>query len=66
MMLPASSVRWGPTWSEGSRDGDVFADILKDQREYKSTGTDSEESLWVEIGCSVFKAQLVRNVTHTQ
>jgi bZIP transcription factor len=70
LLLPASAVRWGKNWQESS-DGTMDA-MLKglnfsegsygktDEGEPDST---VEEGMWVEIGCSVIKAQLVRNVT---
>ena len=46
----------------------IINNFMKDLN-HKENQTDNENdvpkdsSLWVEIGCSVFKAQLVRNVT---
>jgi hypothetical protein len=72
MLLPASSVRWGKNWAESSEgtmeamlNGLNFTDTAHNTRGSNSgteTGGESE-GMWVEIGCSVFKAQLVRNVT---
>jgi hypothetical protein len=85
MLIPATSVRWGKSWSESadnsmdwmlrslnyssnassssspsqsgqSHDGSYF--------QADSSGSDSSlEDLWIEIGCSIFRAQVVRNVT---
>ena len=73
MLLPASSVRWGKVWGESS-EGTMEALLSGMNVDDKTTnnGTTNEndqsknmdqEGMWVEIGCSVFKAQLVRNVT---
>eukprot|EP01041_Mallomonas_annulata_P005756 gene5756-11631_t len=77
MLLPASAIRSGNAWDEGSNG--PLADILKnlEENEYKSSGyaytapgsgfgtgfdgyedQNSTGSVWVEIGCTVFRAQL--------
>mmetsp|Transcript_27852 Transcript_27852/g.28106 ORF Transcript_27852/g.28106 Transcript_27852/m.28106 type:complete len:675 (-) Transcript_27852:38-2062(-) len=69
MLVPASAVRWGNSWEDATQD--PFADFMGSKTRFsedeKSTKSDSEydetSPLWVEIGCSVFRAQLVRNVT---
>ena len=75
MLLPASSVRWGKVWgesSEGTMEALLSGMNVDDKTTTSTTnGTTNEndqanmdqEGMWVEIGCSVFKAQLVRNVT---
>lgn len=74
MLLPASSVRWGKNWGESSEGtmeamlkGLNFTDSTYNAygNNVKSDGAtnENEEGMWVEIGCSVFRAQLVRNVT---
>ena len=75
MLLPASSVRWGKNWgdsSEGTMEamlkGLNFTDTDSTYSSYNDNGnsnsnTENEEGMWVEIGCSVFRAHLVRNVT---
>ena len=74
MLLPASSVRWGKNWGESSEGtmeamlkGLNFTDSTYSSygNNLNSDGTanDNEEGMWVEIGCNVFRAQLVRNVT---
>ena len=79
MLLPASMVRWGTSWSdEGGNSGagsDSFHAFMRDHinsmnstdPEFTSSSggktSTNEESLWIEIGCSVFQAQLVKNVT---
>jgi hypothetical protein len=66
MLLPASAVRWGKVWSE-STEGTMEA-LLNNMKLDNSTGAadgsgGDHEGIWVEIGCSVVRAQLVRNVT---
>lgn len=68
MLLPASAVRWGKIWGESSEA--TMEAMLNGMNfgAYNSTtmGGDASaenEGMWVEIGCSIFKAQLVRNVT---
>ena len=68
MLLPASAVRWGKVWSESS-EGTMEA-LLNNMKLDNSTGANGggggdgdREGIWVEIGCSVVRAQLVRNVT---
>ena len=76
MLLPASAVRWGKNWgdsSEGTMEamlkGLNFTDSAYGAHgrnmggESGSGSGESDEGMWVEIGCSVFRAQLVRNVT---
>lgn len=62
MLLPMSAVRWGSTWADGSNV--LLESILRSANISSDSDADiSLDSLWVEIGCSIFKAQLVRNVT---
>jgi hypothetical protein len=66
MLLPASAVRWGKVWSE-STEG-TMETLLNNMKLDNSTGAadgsgGDHEGIWVEIGCSVVRAQLVRNVT---
>jgi hypothetical protein len=75
MLLPASKVRWGKDWgrsSEGSMEamlnGLNFTDYSNhDDKSRGEIPSDSavQDDMWVEIGCSVFRAHLVRNVTLT-
>ena len=67
MLLPASSVRWGKTWMEGSP---LPVEMLMKNWEGRATaeteaehGINNSTTLWVEIRCSVFSAEIVRNVT---
>lgn len=73
MLLPASSVRWGKVWAE-SETGTTETMLRNlNVNESSASATDGldepektdEEPMWVEIGCSVFRAQLVHNVTLT-
>ena len=73
MLLPASSVRWGRVWGE-SAEGTIES-MLHGLRVGNSTGAagdangenggvkDDLEGMWVEIGCSIKRVQLVKNVT---
>lgn len=70
LLLPSSSVRWGKIWadSEGGTTETIMSMLNETSRDstYNGNGDsagDDEYPMWVEIGCSVFKAQLVRNVT---
>ena len=70
MLLPASSVRWGRNWgdsTEGTMEamlkGLNFTGTDGDGTYAGNANTEKEEGMWVEIGCSVFRAHLVRNVT---
>jgi hypothetical protein len=71
MMLPASAIRWGNSWGDGAARDDSFESILRDLNDTAESdpaermhggGAEDSNDLWVEIGCSVFKAQLVKNV----
>ena len=76
MLLPASAVRWGKNWGDSSEgtmeamlkglnftDGAYGAHGRNMGGDSGSGSGESDEGMWVEIGCSVFRAQLVRNVT---
>jgi len=76
MLLPASAVRWGKSW-EDSREHDM--DWMFKSLNYTASSSSSAENfednatgsrtgagtgdMWLEIGCSVFRAHLVKNVT---
>lgn len=62
MLLPASVVRWGKTWGEGSSYGPL-EDLLKEEAGRWGDQGEDGSSLWVEIACTVVSAQIVRNVT---
>lgn len=64
MMLPASAVRWGSSWNDADDKDGYFADILRDLNSTDNADSNKTDSdgLWVEISCSVFKAQLVKDV----
>jgi hypothetical protein len=70
LLLPASAVRWGKNWQESS-DGTMdamlkglnFSEGAYGKMDDGEPDGAVEEGMWVEIGCSVIKAQLVRNVT---
>lgn len=66
MLLPASSIRWGKAWAD-SAEGTTEA-LLNTFNNGTDTpngagGPDEAGQMWVEIGCSVFKIQVVKNVT---
>lgn len=71
MLVPATSVRWGKSWSDSSDNSmewmlralnytSMVSEVNSDE---SSTSSLSIDDLWVEIGCSIFRAQLVNNVT---
>ena len=63
MVLPLSAIRWGSSWKEGS---ESLLETILSMHGYDNDAnktTNGSDSLWVEIGCSVFKAELVRNAT---
>lgn len=75
MLIPASSVRFGPGANADNLDNSSLQSLLrqhneKTRRENDTTGSmhyttategEDETDLWVEIGCSVLSAKLVRN-----
>jgi hypothetical protein len=64
MMLPASSVRWGSSWKHTDSTNNIES-ILHEMRQGEENDTKSTSSssadLWVEIGCSVYKATVIQN-----
>ena len=59
MILPANQVRWGKSVSDS-----LSMETLLNNSNFTSNGdTAQADDMWVEIGCAVFKAQLVKNVT---
>jgi hypothetical protein len=64
MLLPASQVRWGRVWADSEAGTTESLLHMLNETHSRPTGTDEDkEPMWVEIGCSVFRAQLVANVT---
>jgi hypothetical protein len=70
MLLPASLIQWGTTWDSSKSNDEMLKSYMQDLWKENKTTTDGDSNsedkqpiLWVEIGCSVFKAQVVRNVT---
>jgi len=75
MLLPASSVRWGKSWSDSTENSmDWMLRSLNYTSAYDNTtynhqrsdnhdNSNDFENMWVEIGCSIFKAQIVSNVS---
>lgn len=73
MLLPASVVQWGTQWSNDIKkdDENSFKNFMRNHNINGSNfgehenGEDADEigNYFIEIGCSVFKAQLVKNVT---
>lgn len=70
MLLPASLIQWGTTWDSSKSNDEMLKSYMQDLWKENKTTSDSDSNadddqplLWVEIGCSVFKAQVVRNVT---
>lgn len=72
MLLPLSSVQWGTSWDSSSTTNPLqqLLQSLKQNSNFEmgDENFDHEngvgnESLWIEIGCNIVRAQLVRNVT---
>lgn len=65
MMLPLSSVKWGTSWDDDDSVHNPLTQLLKNLHNESSEAGSSDDvsSYWIEIGCSVVKAQLVKNVT---
>jgi hypothetical protein len=74
MLVPASSVRWGKSWADSS--ANTMDWMLKNYHSNQNTPGyldnsddaqhhhgNSSDAMWLEIGCSIFRAQLVKNVT---
>jgi len=70
MLVPASSVRWGNTWKDSySSTTESLLQHLQNQKQENETVSDSSNGdgeLYIELGCSIFKAQLVRDVEALQ
>jgi hypothetical protein len=63
MLLPANQIRWGKSWEEGKDTISSGLDFEFPTENVNGYSKDDIDSAWVEIGCSVFKAQLVKNIT---
>ena len=70
MLVPTSSVRWGKVWgdSESGTTESLMASMKLDDELYGQTSDHSDtvpdkEEMYVEIVCSIYSAQLVRNAT---
>jgi len=63
MLLPANQIRWGKSWEEGKDTISSSLDFDFSTDNVNGYSKDDIDSAWVEIGCSVFKAQLVKNIT---
>lgn len=81
MLIPASSVRWGSSWTDSvpgtqvplhyshangagtntNTTGYASASASESAEDYSGTGTGTSEA-YIELGCSVFKANVVKNV----
>ena len=81
MLIPASSVRWGSSWTDSvpgtqvplhyshvngagtntNTTGYASASASESTEDYSGTGTGTSEA-YIELGCSVFKANVVKNV----
>merc|ERR1711934_1191957 len=70
MLVPASSVRWGSTWedSHASTTASLLQSLQHNQNETVSGGNSdgNDGDMYIELGCSIFKAQLVRDVEALQ
>jgi len=59
MLLPANQVRWGKSVSDS-----LSMEALLSNSNFTLDGDAAPaDDMWVEIGCAIFKAQLVKNVT---
>lgn len=64
MLLPSSAVRWGKSWGDSAEQ--TTESLFSRKANSSGSGDDflsGMEETWIEIGCSVFKAQIVRNIT---
>lgn len=71
ILLPASSIRWGGSWSE-SKDRDInwilnqtYAGSGSEEFEGGENSGNPDPNLWLEVICTISRANLVRNVTLT-
>jgi len=64
MMLPLKSVKWGTSWNDDDSLVNPLTQLLKSMQD-NSSGTEQDDisSYWIELGCSIVKAQLVKNIT---
>jgi hypothetical protein len=63
MLLPASAVRWGKSWNDGSISTETLLNGFNQTDHDFDDDSDVKSQLWIEIGCNVFRAKIVRNVT---
>lgn len=68
MLIPASSVRWGTSWADSVPGAEAPHNSSYAASGRAGHGTGEEEAhadTFIELGCSVFKAQVVQNAkTH--
>lgn len=55
MMLPASQIRWGKSLDESYSSDSIFRGL--------NYSVDDAENAYVELGCTVFKADIIKNVS---
>jgi hypothetical protein len=78
MLMPASAVRWGKSWGDSASMASLFSTLSTEDGQFKTEnisqdafannfegvdGASGDSNMWIEIGCQVFRAQLVKNVT---
>lgn len=73
MVMPASLVQWGAVWQEQQSDSDkqdIMRALLRGMNWTDVSGLNGDEnlpgdlsSIWIEIGCTVNRVQIVHNVT---
>jgi hypothetical protein len=66
MLLPASSVRWTSVWAADAspEDYDLLRSVLGARYRDELSHTANSSDYWIEIGCSIVKARIVKNITH--
>jgi hypothetical protein len=75
MLMPASSVRWGKSWADSASMASLFTGMNADGTFQTDNATNNgfygegeavdPSNVWIEIGCQVIRAQVVKNVTFT-
>lgn len=66
MLLPASSVRWTSVWAADAspEDYDLLRTVLGARYHDEHAQSANSSDYWIEIGCSIIKARVVKNITH--
>jgi hypothetical protein len=66
MLIPASSVRWTSVWAADAspEDYDLLRSVLGARYRDELLHSTNASDYWIEIGCSIIKARIVKNITH--